>query len=431
MIDHSAFFLYPGRANFNPNPGKPLVLAQPTSFIPDPLKPVVGRRTIAVTSGQKYSGTFLTLVEPSLVLVAIDVPGVKTGIVFGLDRLRNRREDRPMDYYRRYANLYKALRAYRLHIHGWAVASESILADMSTLFRASLLATYGVNILKPGEFEKLQERLRPIIYRPEGDGEFSKNKKATHAVAMYRVTKARDGSKKKVLGFMSAAARIEDRRHEVEETRDAVFSIGNILAHYIGAVLAQVRKVREGLETLLPLESVDLYTQAHADALARFGQILKTVLAGRPFTHVGGYAPDECAAAARIVREGLAGASRVEDFVALRELIATTRNSLLLLEWQYSLEVFITSLAEWVRTKYEPAQEEWRWLSDFVHNLALLIPQGVGRRFKNNVEPDIRKGIDAAYQLIESSGRAHEQPLDPVKILGELKQRLVAISGKI
>lgn len=355
-------------------------------FIPDVRKPRIERWKFNTARGEKIEADCLVLVDDGAnvhVLVALDAQGYKPGTPFGLEGRRGK-GGKTLYVYRDYDSLYKLLRAYAKHIKAWVARNAEALGALRTLAQAELLATYGVSILEPHELMRAQSMALVAL---DGVGDLvSRTEEVEHAIALYRRTTTRKGSRR-TLGFASVTANLDLRLADLAHIDVLVVTVGMIVANYIGDVVARVHSERERLDAILTRD--DVFTEEASAQLVATAAVLRTVLVARPHTHVGMYAPEDCDEAQRLIdgqlevsEDARAGASE-----GVRNRIVAARNALLLLELQYDVEECVLHLTEAINAGAQPNAEEWKALSARLGGFLERILGMTGKRFTRGTDP--------------------------------------------
>jgi hypothetical protein len=348
------------------------------------------------------AGRFLQFAGGQL-LVAVDVPDVKTGTWFGPDlrATKARRRASCGLIYQPYDNAYKCRRAHLTHIRWWALMRLSEARCLNQLALTSFAVTYGDDPFADAElFANLHLETMLIVNAVPGEPHYQNNEQMRRAVALLRAHTSRLGSRKR-LGLASVAIRTADRAAELDQDQQVVVSLGTVVDQYIGGVIEQVKVWLPGLEDKLKLLWQEMYTDEHRDFFVQLALHMEKLFVARPFVNPGAHCVRDAKEVARAIGY-LMNASRGQQSSSMediRQLIKNIVDCCKLLVWQYQLEVVITEVSDALKWK---TGIDWNGLCQSRCWLEANLPDTIGYGFKNNVVTDIRaqlKQVSDAYPL--------------------------------
>lgn len=377
-----------------------IMVAKASAFTPNPELPVINHRELLTKRGM-VSGSFITLVEPSIIFIAQSA-SVKPGTCYAVDwkaTTKLKAEHDPSRWiYKPYKNLYRLRRAFLSYIQGWTLANIEIVSDLHELSDKSLIASYGMPLRDPARYRELQQSLQGILTSDEDDA-FTKNQKVLHGMTVFRTAEEQKGSRR-YPGFASARNNFGARLAELNDIKSGAVQIGTVIAHYIERIMTIVVEERAGLEQLLALDTKQLLTVNRAERIRERIPRMWRIFRGRPFTHVAKYIEKELASAAELIEQGFASQKegfRNECCNGAKSLLRKSYDSLVLLERQYEIESVLTDVAEALRMNCDFEEEDAGDLMARIYAVHEKIPLTLGQGFENDLVPEIRSLVGEAW----------------------------------
>lgn len=349
------------------------------------------------------TGRFFVVVHDA-VYWAVDVPGVKPGTPFGVQHKRVSTK-KVLTWYQRFdKGIYYLIRSYDIHTEEWRLENAEIVSKFGLLARANLMATYGVQILSPDEFFKLQQELAGLLALK--DPKVSMTEIVNAMVTMYVLTDSKRTGSRRNLGMASALANAELRSRDLERIGSVVLSVRSIVAAEVDEIMRTVTAIRTQLDTFL--KDDDYWNTVVAEKLDEFAMMLRENLVVRPLTHVGDAAAKDCEDAVKIIQNtiDLPVTTREGAAQGVRNLLLAARDSLILVLAQHNMEGLIGAMSGVIErgaTSESPAYRDVMEVAEQeVSNIRREVKPFCGRTFtrRKNPVPELLTVLGDAHELV-------------------------------